>query len=868
MLGYGLVNSSVHDLCLTEIIFSFLSRSSLYLSPYYYSLLAKKISSKSLTDEDVKPIIKVFLEEEKILYKNSLKQQGLPDQQIESIEEEILYKYVLSANIIYNQNYNYDGKDVNKVVEDGLVALNIIFRKVLDNFFEYFVSITKDKITIPDLALENTTKSEDYLLNLIKFSTFTFENNAVVRRNYAQEKKLMWEGNMQYVVNTPESLCFFMGVGGNEKHDELPTFRPIGTGQNPCSLQEIPNYNYFSTGGKFLNYGRSNNDELNIGPFLFGEFYYTVKQDKINSFVNKYLKLYDSKDVNNNIFYELQYSLSQVNPEVFDSLQKFDFFDDVKYSVSITNLEFISIINDNVPDSFIFDFEYKTLSTGQIEKFKSLPVSSNDSDVSKQVKLTDNTSPVFFIDEDHELKIVGQWNGNNEYSSIDDVFLTKPIIFNSKNYKLILSAGYYWSGTWINPNKFGFNDDYEYRLNWITGNPMSVSTKTEFITNFGSMAISRNEILKYYKFSFRELKNIVKEIRNNKEKFEDYFDLNYRVMLNLTADLSINAGATVENFFLKNHYIQDLFNVPKEQSNLYPPYYKNKAFAVNEAPLLSGKFFNVYKPDAFDQKIPAGGAEEQVYPQNYQIMKDNWDKALKTTFSFLSKQIGGLTPNKDGFYDPKDNELIKMLLRKEGVVITTDHIYAIDSNLSENDPYYKIYNITKFIKFNTNASFGSNETGKYVFKCNRTIGEKPIFGNFYTSYLKNNLKTSYILTLMDFKVENNSQDIYFSDTDDPKQAIFNLKVKYYKEIFNKIKEELNNDPRLKTIIDNIDYTKINNFSSFDVLSSYSDEIKKQNSKVISFYTKPLTDKVKINLLYARDNALNILNQQIRVLEDG
>lgn len=864
MLGYGLVNSSVHDLCLTEIIFSFLSRSSLYLSPYYYSLLSKKGSLGQVPDSDLQILANVFFEEERILYKLSLKEQGLTDQQISNSEEEIIYKYILSANIIYNQNYNYDGKDLNKVIEDGTTAFKIILSRTLDNFFSFLTSSTsKQKINIPEIKLENPTKSDDFLLNLIKYSTFVFESNSIIRSLFPTDKRLGAEfNNYSNLDKNPITRVFYSTMGGGIPDcDELPTFKPSGVGPDPCKLIEYPNYNYYSTGGKFLNYGRPSENSLNMSPILFGEFYYSVKKDKINDLYNNYFSKVKVDDPNSNIFYDYQYSLSEFTSYEKTLKQilgeKFGAFKDSAYVVNIKSFDFLNDINGPT-DSFDLFFEYKNLETGVIKTYTA------NAQGDKGTSFFNNL-PTFAINNKNELKVTAVWKGDIQYSVVDDVFLTNPLIFSSKNYNIIKQTNkYLWKGT-----KIGLiiNDDYTYAINYEISNPIeSSSSKIEKIKveNYDLEAISRKEILKYFKFSFREVKGIINYIRNTNESFEDYFDLNYRIMLNLNADLVDTEIKDSQAYFdsLKNHYLHNLFNIPNLENNLFPPYYKNHVFTSNllspnanyhdtEAPLLSGKFYNNYKEGSL------------VYND------------VTKTFIFLASQTENLEKGANGYYDFEQNQLIKMLFKKENIVFTTDHIYAIQTDLNTNDPYYASYNIKKYIPFTDKNFIGTPINGSYQYKCSKDQANQSI-GTFKAENALNLLKTNYLLTLIDFKVdtsleESKSKNIYYSLSNDPKESLFNVKNDHYENIFNYIKNNLDTNPKLKSILDNLDYDKISSGFSIDynkILSTYIDNLKQENSKIISFYTKSVNNKAKINLLYARNNALNILNQQIRVLENG
>ena len=63
MLGYGLLNSKIHEICLKGIIKNFLSRM-LFVSPYFYSDYKSPPYSFG-NDTQAKALYKIFLLEEK-----------------------------------------------------------------------------------------------------------------------------------------------------------------------------------------------------------------------------------------------------------------------------------------------------------------------------------------------------------------------------------------------------------------------------------------------------------------------------------------------------------------------------------------------------------------------------------------------------------------------------------------------------------------------------------------------------------------------------------------------------------------------------------------------------------------------------------
>lgn len=868
MLGYGFVNSSIHDLCLTEIIFSFLSRSSIFLSPYYFNLYGEYQSSgNTLPDDRIDIIIKLFFEEERILYKRNLLKQGVLETEIDT--EDLIYRYILSANIINNQNYNYQQKDLNKLLEDGIISLRAIFLRVLENFFSFLEeSSPKEKIFIPDLPISSSSPTDRFIVDLIKYSTFIFENDSVVASQIPGQKSISNIGLNSFYFPSPNpdfspdkgswmmnARSLFVGVGGKELQDELTTYKINGSEENPCSLKELPNYNYFSTGGKFLNYGRPKYngtpnvaESLNVSPFLFGEFFYKIKQENLNELLEKYVYTSDNvRDPSKNPFYFIQYALSEINFIVKENLKKFEFFqeDDIDYKFEIDKYEKISEINDNSFDTFKYQFTYKTKNSNPIITISD-PISELDSD--NRIKLNGKTNQFsFLIDKNSQLEIKQLWQGNSKYSDV-----SKAFIIDINNINQYLNGSFLLNkGTSIGTF---FNDDYEYKTYYkITQlfNPSKTNKKTEFIyKNFKS--ISRGEIFKYYNFSFRELKNIVDSLRKNNESIEKYFDLHFRIMLNLNADITYKdflipkKGSLTFSSAFENHYTYKLFNGPYTQGDIlneYPPFYKNIVFNAldgnsnNFGLFLEGKFY-------VDINI-------KNKPENASILENT----TTNTYSFLSSQTQNPNKKINNFYDPNDNELIKTMLKKEGVVFTPDFILSIDSD--------------KKSKFST---FIQNPT----YKCPTSGSTSPILGILAQDVLST-LKINYLLTLSEIKIDTQSNlsttsDIYFSKEDDPRDSLFKIKSNHYQTALNQITQELSTNKKLSSIINNILYDNLYKESLFDIteiVSNYLTDIKTNESKIINFYEKPVSQNEQgITILTPRKISLDILEQQIRVLENG
>jgi len=159
MIGYGIVNSSVHEFCINQIIINFFNRSSFVLAPYYMSIKIlighldksknqktyayffqeKKTTKNDLEDLKNQKKIKVidnlyelFLLEE---YKLSTKKTFSDTVTIDEIKSnEILFKYFCSANIILDKDYNFDLKTTDEAIKEGYAALKELFTNLFIEF--------------------------------------------------------------------------------------------------------------------------------------------------------------------------------------------------------------------------------------------------------------------------------------------------------------------------------------------------------------------------------------------------------------------------------------------------------------------------------------------------------------------------------------------------------------------------------------------------------------------------------------------------------------------------------------------------------------------------------------------------------------
>lgn len=129
MLGYGLLNAKVHEICITGIIRNFLARSLFIIPQYYANLFEGKTSVDSIAFKDIKQLYDLFIKEEQ---KISAKESA--EKSISSINDNV-YKYILSSNIVKEKNYKFREKNYSQIIEDGKNNLETIFIETFKKFF-------------------------------------------------------------------------------------------------------------------------------------------------------------------------------------------------------------------------------------------------------------------------------------------------------------------------------------------------------------------------------------------------------------------------------------------------------------------------------------------------------------------------------------------------------------------------------------------------------------------------------------------------------------------------------------------------------------------------------------------------------------
>lgn len=118
MIGYGFLNSEVQKFAVKGIITSFLERSLVFIYPIY---LYK--SGDSLPEKIINIMYDLFIQEEILLSSESGESQ------------ENILKYILSANVCKNKDYDFVNTNNEQILEDGKKNLKEIFVETINLFF-------------------------------------------------------------------------------------------------------------------------------------------------------------------------------------------------------------------------------------------------------------------------------------------------------------------------------------------------------------------------------------------------------------------------------------------------------------------------------------------------------------------------------------------------------------------------------------------------------------------------------------------------------------------------------------------------------------------------------------------------------------
>lgn len=171
MIGYGLLNSGVHEYCVRSIIKNFFYRSLFFLYPVYLKGAVIPLGSiVGLTDSEKNKLFEIFLKEEQAIDKKN-------------ISESNVIKYILSANISINKDYEFAKKDVNSILEEGKQNLNKIFLDELKKF----TKIIEESASIESEFLKSVDSAKKAYKTIIPED---ISSAAVARPGYGTKSKL------------------------------------------------------------------------------------------------------------------------------------------------------------------------------------------------------------------------------------------------------------------------------------------------------------------------------------------------------------------------------------------------------------------------------------------------------------------------------------------------------------------------------------------------------------------------------------------------------------------------------------------------------------------------------------------------------
>jgi hypothetical protein len=233
MLGYGLLNAKIQEFCLSGIIRSFLNRSVIYLYPLYLNYNKKSDDKKN---EILTILYEIFVQEElrlsTRLFKNfnSFKQyEELSNPKASSASEkdiitlyyiddetkkivearygkdgfltstslsetnfnrypDLIIKYILSANVVYDKDYDFASKTIEEVEKDGKNNLRKLFDKTFNEFYNSPYFGVSNQTQIQKINFESYYDSFKKLLTdewLLAYAQIDFD----------EEKAINWWNN-------------------------------------------------------------------------------------------------------------------------------------------------------------------------------------------------------------------------------------------------------------------------------------------------------------------------------------------------------------------------------------------------------------------------------------------------------------------------------------------------------------------------------------------------------------------------------------------------------------------------------------------------------------------------------------------------
>lgn len=169
MLGYGLVNYSIHKFSIEGLIVAFLNRMVIPNASYLVGIkilatdvkstkdpreyLVKQVKNLDSIKTQVPNLYNSFIEDEYYITKAKIEDDKSSDLEIDYQKE--LYKYILSSNILGSKDYNFDKKSKQEVISEGESFLKIVFENELTNFLN-------------DITLQFSKDPKEQIVNLMR----------------------------------------------------------------------------------------------------------------------------------------------------------------------------------------------------------------------------------------------------------------------------------------------------------------------------------------------------------------------------------------------------------------------------------------------------------------------------------------------------------------------------------------------------------------------------------------------------------------------------------------------------------------------------------------------------------------------------
>jgi hypothetical protein len=285
MIGYGLLNSKIQEFCLGGIINSFLNRSVIYLYPYYLYYDSKDEEGKKTI---IKNLYDIFIQEElklssrlfknfdtfkkeweekldpkafsesdliyayyinqdtKKVVENIYDTKGfntsleLSDEDFERYPD-LIIKYILSANIAQDKDYNFASKTIEQVKSEGKENLKNLFRKVFEEFYygDYFGG-TKQKIN----PIQDWPKYYESIKLLVYDFFIDIYNNVIDTNDLAGYFQNWWDPTGNDFINSLSTFISSIDVNNINKTDDIQKLKLFNDAIEKFkkARQNVPNF--------------------------------------------------------------------------------------------------------------------------------------------------------------------------------------------------------------------------------------------------------------------------------------------------------------------------------------------------------------------------------------------------------------------------------------------------------------------------------------------------------------------------------------------------------------------------------------------------------------------------------------------------